>query len=347
MTKVLFKRKSTNDIATLPVEDGSLIYDYQTGATYLDYDNERIATGGGAPTGDTYPIGAIAPYGGNTAPANWLICDGSAISRVTYADLFSVIGTSFGSGDGSTTFNLPDLRSKVPLGKDSRDTDFDTIGETIGNKNHNHAGGDLIACYNPYNAYGNITVRTKQVTTDWDVEKYANESKEYISGGGGSNIGTAVIGNTSNSNSLQPSLVTNYIIKAFQSSGVVANVANTKSTSNTDTYSCNYINSFDKYSTSETKTSKVWIDNKPIYRKVATGTIQAGGGTYPHVATGITNIDKVTNTHLIVNYGENNQYYGSSLVYYLDKNSDNDIIFISPDRTGNVYIVVEYTKTTD
>lgn len=54
------------------------------------------------------PIGAISAYGGDTAPTGWLICDGSAISRTTYADLYAVIGTKFGAGDGSTTFNLPD-----------------------------------------------------------------------------------------------------------------------------------------------------------------------------------------------------------------------------------------------
>ena len=62
------------------------------------------------------PIGSIIPYGGSTAPLGWLICQGQAISRSEYADLFSAIGTTFGSGDGSTTFNLPDLRDKAVMG---------------------------------------------------------------------------------------------------------------------------------------------------------------------------------------------------------------------------------------
>ena len=53
------------------------------------------------------PTGGIVEYAGTTAPNGWLLCDGSAISRTTYADLFEVIGTTFGEGDGSTTFNLP------------------------------------------------------------------------------------------------------------------------------------------------------------------------------------------------------------------------------------------------
>lgn len=62
------------------------------------------------------PIGSILPYGGATAPSGWFICDGTAVSRTTYAELFAVIGTSFGAGDGSTTFNLPDMRESVPKG---------------------------------------------------------------------------------------------------------------------------------------------------------------------------------------------------------------------------------------
>lgn len=62
------------------------------------------------------PTGAILPYGGATAPSNFLLCNGSAVSRTTYADLFAVTSTSYGVGDGSTTFNLPNLQGRFPLG---------------------------------------------------------------------------------------------------------------------------------------------------------------------------------------------------------------------------------------
>jgi microcystin-dependent protein len=56
-------------------------------------------------------------YAGTSAPnSDWLICDGSAVSRTTYAGLYAVIGTTFGTGDGSTTFNVPDMRSRMPIG---------------------------------------------------------------------------------------------------------------------------------------------------------------------------------------------------------------------------------------
>lgn len=64
------------------------------------------------------PSGVVMDYAGGSAPSGWLLCDGSAISRNTYADLFTAIGTTFGSGDGVTTFNLPDLRGRTIAGKD-------------------------------------------------------------------------------------------------------------------------------------------------------------------------------------------------------------------------------------
>lgn len=75
-----------------------------------------------APDGDGTSLagirapGEISMYGGMTAPAGWLDCDGIAVSRTTYAALFTAIGTTYGIGDGSTTFNLPDLRGRSPLG---------------------------------------------------------------------------------------------------------------------------------------------------------------------------------------------------------------------------------------
>lgn len=62
------------------------------------------------------PAGVLMPFAGSTAPGGYLLCDGSAVQRSQYSDLFAAIGTSFGAGDGSTTFNLPDMRARVPLG---------------------------------------------------------------------------------------------------------------------------------------------------------------------------------------------------------------------------------------
>lgn len=73
-------------------------------------------TGPIGPNGDSNPVGAIIAWPAVAAPANHMICDGSAVSRTLYPALFSAIGTQYGSGDGSTTFNLPDLRSRMIVG---------------------------------------------------------------------------------------------------------------------------------------------------------------------------------------------------------------------------------------
>lgn len=64
----------------------------------------------------TPPIGTIAMFGGSTAPTKWVLCDGRAISRTEYAKLFQIIGTTYGSGDGSNTFNVPDMRDRFAVG---------------------------------------------------------------------------------------------------------------------------------------------------------------------------------------------------------------------------------------
>ena len=63
-------------------------------------------------------VGAIKPWTKAAAPAGYLLCDGAAVSRSTYADLFAVIASTYGAGDGSTTFNVPNLQGKMPQGYD-------------------------------------------------------------------------------------------------------------------------------------------------------------------------------------------------------------------------------------
>jgi microcystin-dependent protein len=63
-------------------------------------------------------VGAIKPWSKATAPAGYVLCDGAAISRTDYADLFAIISTTYGAGNGSTTFNVPNLQGKMPQGYD-------------------------------------------------------------------------------------------------------------------------------------------------------------------------------------------------------------------------------------
>lgn len=74
------------------------------------------------------PAGLVSPFAGSSAPDGWLICNGAAVSRSTYSALYDVVGTTYGAGDGSTTFNLPDLRDRFPVGTGSLYSEGDTGG---------------------------------------------------------------------------------------------------------------------------------------------------------------------------------------------------------------------------
>ena len=106
---------------------------------------------------DNYtPAGVITQYGGSTAPTGWLLCQGQAISRTNplYTRLFTAISTNYGIGDGSTTFNVPNLQGRIPVGKDATQTEFDVLAETGGTKtstlttanmpSHQHGVGTIL-----------------------------------------------------------------------------------------------------------------------------------------------------------------------------------------------------------
>jgi microcystin-dependent protein len=78
---------------------------------------EQIFQSLGTPgSGTTNTTGEMVPFGGSLAPSGWLVCDGSAVGRQAYPNLFAVIGTTWGAGDGQTTFNVPDMRGRMPIG---------------------------------------------------------------------------------------------------------------------------------------------------------------------------------------------------------------------------------------
>lgn len=83
----------------------------------------------------SFPVGTVLSFAGSTAPTDWLLCAGQAVSRTTFAALFAVVGTTYGAGDGSTTFNVPDLRGRVAAGKDD-------MGGTAANRLTNTGTGN-------------------------------------------------------------------------------------------------------------------------------------------------------------------------------------------------------------
>lgn len=88
------------------------------------------------------PVGTVISTALSATISGWLLCDGSNVSRTTYAGLFAAIGTTYGSGDGSTTFGIPNLKGRIPVGLDATQTEFDTLGETGGAKAHTHTNSN-------------------------------------------------------------------------------------------------------------------------------------------------------------------------------------------------------------
>lgn len=145
------------------------------------------------------PAGTIMAFAGSSShiPTGWIICDGSAVSRTSYSNLFSVIGTTYGEGDGSTTFNLPNLKGRVPVGVDSSQTEFNARGKTGGSKEmqrHTH----------PVGINGGTNSGSKINFT------FGSDQRIYTPSTDGDIIGFTGTGNSGN---LQPYIAVNYIIK--------------------------------------------------------------------------------------------------------------------------------------
>lgn len=308
---------------------------------------ERI---GGAITGDTLPIGSMIPFGGTEAPTGWLICDGSMLNREAYKELFEAIGTNFGT-DGPGNFYIPDLRGKVVVGQDTTDSDFG-MGATGGEKKHTLTVEEMPSHTHttntvfPFTAGGLTTC-----TPNSDSASYTGVATDVINATGGNQP----------HNNLQPYQVTNYIIKAFQSAGLVGNVVNEKTTSKKDTYSCDYVNEKFSYSTEE-KVVGEWIDGKPIYRKVVPletlpnqNTIQVSSGLDSSIVR-IVNIygiatDKTNYETFPIpfSWGSGTEIQNYCTLFFGGTQSSGNVWFRTNRNMSNYegYAILEYTKTTD
>lgn len=182
------------------------------------------------------PTGTVLPFAGSSAPSGYLVAVGTAVSRTTYSGLFAVIGTTYGSGDGSTTFNLPDLGGRVVAGKETSASRLTSGTSGVAGNTLGAAGGDQR--YHQHNHTDSGHTHTQAAhshTFSWTAGNPAGGNvgqDATLSGSPGFtaagfstpslsnatptiNSGNAVIGNSGSGSSqnVQPTIVLNYIIK--------------------------------------------------------------------------------------------------------------------------------------
>lgn len=144
--------------------------------------------------------GLIIMWSDAVAPSGFLVCDGTAVSRTTYADLFDAIGEIYGAGDGSTTFNLPNMKGRVPVGLSDTDSEFDTIGETGGEKTHTLTSAEI-----PAHTHAQTLGRNTSGGSYYGAVAVASASNNVTTDGGTGGEGAH--------NNIQPYITINYIIK--------------------------------------------------------------------------------------------------------------------------------------
>jgi microcystin-dependent protein len=165
-----------------------------------------------AMTDNVTPTGVVLPYAGSAAPNGWLLCFGQAISRTTYANLFAAIGTSFGTGDGSTTFNVPDTRGRVLAGKDN-------MGGTAASRLTTAGSGVDGATLGANGGAETHTLTTAQMPAHTHNTGTTIGSRNTSAGGGetivyaGATYASTSVGGGGAHNNTQPTIVFNHIIK--------------------------------------------------------------------------------------------------------------------------------------
>ena len=159
------------------------------------------------------PSGAIMPFAGSTAPSGWLLSYGQAISRTTYAALFAAIGTAHGVGDGSTTFNVPDMRGRVVAGQDN-------MGGSTASRLTSGGSGIAGTTLGASGGSETHTLTTAQLASHTHSYNVGSANSGSVSANDQSGGSTSPSGNTTGAagsgtahNNTQPTLICNYIIK--------------------------------------------------------------------------------------------------------------------------------------
>lgn len=233
---------SDGDIAITPNGTGDVILD---GIKYPQADGsagEFLQTDGSGQlsfadvSASAFNSGMLIPYAGATAPTGWLLCYGQAISRTTYADLFAVVGTTYGNGDGSTTFNLPDLRGRVVAGKDNMGgssanrltsaLNGDSLGASGGAEEHTLSTAQMPAHRHFVAANVSLGSASSSVSAVTSTTQVARQYQSPYGGGGeifsmamvqsstDASVGrSSSVGSSNAHNNTQPTFILTYIIK--------------------------------------------------------------------------------------------------------------------------------------
>ena len=244
--------ENTWDSGSTPRYDG--FYINTSDNTLFYYNGSTLIGVGGSSSGiggDTLPVGMIMPGAMTGSVDGWLICRGQAVSRTEYSELFNAIGTTYGSGDGSTTFNIPNIAGKMIIGLDPDDTDFSTIGGIGGSKTHTQTVSEMPSHNHTGTSHGT---------------NYGSNFISMTNGGDSNMVTTNSTGEGEPMDIMNPHIVMNYYIKAHQTAPVTATVKNDETTSETDVYSCNYINNIVQNNTNYTQIGDL---------KICWGTVQA------------------------------------------------------------------------
>lgn len=210
-TVVTLKPARAQEIVDATVVDGTvngsgrLMLEYRDGVV-LDSGPVKGPVGYQGP-GYSLNGAQVTLYAGTGEPEGWLFCNGNAISRVNYPQLFAQIGTTFGAGDGQTTFNLPDFRGRVAVGLDPTQTEFNALAKLGGEKKHTLTANELPAHGHTVLGYAGVDDKnmTGNVGRMQAADTYGQNNTTYDKPTLGTGGGAA-------HNNLQPYNTVNYII---------------------------------------------------------------------------------------------------------------------------------------
>lgn len=191
--------------------------DYGSSGQFMQSNGPGAAPSWATPT--SLPSGVIMPFAGSAAPSGYLLCAGQAVSRTTFAALFTALGTTYGTGDGSTTFNLPDLRGRTPFGIDNMNgtaaNRVTSVGSGVSGTTRGAAGGAET-----------VTLTAAQMPSHNHSDNETGYSDSPGLGGGSCGGGivlrygsgdfatsTGAQGGSGAHNNMPPAIMLNYIIK--------------------------------------------------------------------------------------------------------------------------------------